>query len=45
MIMQEAPVIPLTYTKNSFLRGSNVRNFFIGAFPAYPNYLKVTLAQ
>ncbi|MDX6322266.1 MAG: peptide/nickel transport system substrate-binding protein [Propionibacteriaceae bacterium] len=45
MIMQDAPVIPLTYTKNSFLRGSNVRNFFIGAFPAYPNYLKVTLAQ
>jgi peptide/nickel transport system substrate-binding protein len=44
-IMADAPIIPLTYTKNSFLRGSNVQNFYIGAFPAYPNYLKVTLSQ
>ncbi|GAA2092011.1 ABC transporter substrate-binding protein [Microlunatus panaciterrae] len=44
-IMEDAPIIPLTYTKNSFLHGSNVQNFFIGAFPAYPNYLKVTLKQ
>jgi peptide/nickel transport system substrate-binding protein len=44
-IMQDAPVIPISYAKNSFLRGSNVQNFFIGAFPAYPNYLKVTLKQ
>lgn len=45
MIMEDAPVIPLTYAKNSFLRGSKLQNFYIGAFPAYPNYLKVTLAS
>lgn len=44
-IMQDAPVVPLTYTKNSFLHGSGVENFFIGSFPAYPNYLKVSLKQ
>ncbi|GAB3756663.1 ABC transporter substrate-binding protein [Microlunatus parietis] len=44
-IMTDAPVIPLTYTKNSFLHGSNVQNFAIGTFPAYPNYTKVTLKQ
>ncbi|WP_375425650.1 ABC transporter substrate-binding protein [uncultured Friedmanniella sp.] len=44
-IMGDAPVIPLTYTKNSFMHGSKVQNFQIGAFPAYPNYLKVTLSQ
>ena len=43
-IMADAPIVPLTYTKNSFLHGSKVQNFTIGAFPAYPNYLKVTLA-
>ncbi|MEU8817523.1 ABC transporter substrate-binding protein [Actinoplanes sp. NPDC048796] len=42
-ILQDAPVVPLIYTKNSFLHGSNVRNFFVAAFPAYPNYLKVSL--
>jgi peptide/nickel transport system substrate-binding protein len=44
-IMGDAPVVPLTYTKNSFLHGSKVQNFTIAAFPAYPNYLKVTLSQ
>jgi peptide/nickel transport system substrate-binding protein len=43
--MQDAPVVPLIFTKNSFLHGSNVENFFIPAFPAYPNYLKVSLGQ
>ncbi len=43
-IMQDAPVVPLIYTKNSFLHGSNVRNFFVASFPAYPNYLKVSLS-
>ena len=42
-ILQDAPVVPLIYTKNSFLHGSNVQNFFVAAFPAYPNYLKVSL--
>lgn len=44
-IMADAPVVPLIYTKNSFLRGSDVQNFYIGAFPAYPNYLKVSLSK
>ncbi|RZT79715.1 peptide/nickel transport system substrate-binding protein [Micromonospora violae] len=44
-ILQDAPVVPLTYTKNSFLHGSKVQNFFVPAFPAYPNYLKVSLKQ
>ncbi|MEO7017512.1 MAG: ABC transporter substrate-binding protein [Leifsonia sp.] len=44
-IMQDAPVVPLTYAKQSFLHGSNVNNFFIASFPAYPNYLKVSLAK
>ncbi|MFF1633999.1 ABC transporter substrate-binding protein [Leifsonia sp. NPDC058248] len=44
-IMQDSPVVPLTYTKQSFLRGSNVENFFIASFPAYPNYLKVSLGK
>lgn len=44
-IMADAPVVPLIYTKNSFMYGSKVQNFIIGSFPAYPNYLKVSLAQ
>jgi peptide/nickel transport system substrate-binding protein len=44
-IMADAPIVPLTYAKQSFLRGSNVQNFEIADFPAYPNYLKVTLAK
>ncbi|XVU28793.1 ABC transporter substrate-binding protein [Actinoplanes sp. CA-054009] len=44
-ILQDAPVVPLIYTKNSFLHGSNVQNFFVAAFPAYPNYLKVSLSK
>ncbi|HEY5224301.1 MAG TPA: ABC transporter substrate-binding protein [Microbacteriaceae bacterium] len=44
-IMQDAPVVPLSYAKQSFLRGSNVQNFFIAPFPAYPNYLKVSLGK
>lgn len=44
-ILEDSPVVPLIYTKNSFLHGSNVENFRIPDFPAYPNYLKVSLAQ
>lgn len=44
-IMRDAPVVPLTYARQSFLHGSKVQNFFVASFPAYPNYLKVTLAQ
>jgi peptide/nickel transport system substrate-binding protein len=42
-IMQDAPVVPLIYTRNSFLHGSAVTNFFVPDFPAYQNYLQVGL--
>ncbi|WP_345761311.1 ABC transporter substrate-binding protein [Diaminobutyricibacter sp. McL0608] len=44
-IMEDAPVVPLSYAKQSFLRGSNVQNFFIPSFPAYPDYMTVTLGK
>lgn len=42
-ILEDSPVVPLIYSKNSFLHGSGVKDFVIGEFPAYPNYLTVTL--
>src|SRR5699024_12344008 len=42
-ILEESPVVPLIYSKHSFIHGSAVENFVIGEFPAYPNYLTVTL--
>ena len=42
-ILEDSPVVPLIYSKNSFLHGSGVQVFGIGGFPAYPNYLTVTL--
>jgi peptide/nickel transport system substrate-binding protein len=44
-IMADAAVVPLVYNRNSFLRGSNVENFYIGEFPAYPIYTAVGLKQ
>ncbi|PCN48147.1 ABC transporter substrate-binding protein [Curtobacterium sp. 'Ferrero'] len=44
-IMEDAPVVPLIYAKQSFLAGSNVENFRVADFPAYPNYLVVSLKQ
>ncbi|GAB3282551.1 ABC transporter substrate-binding protein [Kineosporia babensis] len=44
-ILEDSPVVPLLFKKNSFLHGSNVQNFFVTPFPAYPNYLKVSLGQ
>ncbi|WP_193105489.1 ABC transporter substrate-binding protein [Brachybacterium sp. FME24] len=43
-ILEDSPVVPLIFSKNSFIHGSGVENFVIGEFPAYPNYLTVTLA-
>ena len=43
-IMQDAPVVPLLYTRNAFLRGSHVQNFDVSGFPNYPNYLRISLA-
>ena len=42
-ILQDSPLVPLIYSKNSFLHGSGVKDFVIGEFPAYPNHLTVTL--
>ncbi|MGC3994045.1 MAG: ABC transporter substrate-binding protein [Propionicimonas sp.] len=44
-ILADAPVVPIVYDKNSFLHGSGVENFYIGAFPAYPVYTAVSLKQ
>ncbi|MBV7362928.1 ABC transporter substrate-binding protein [Actinomycetaceae bacterium TAE3-ERU4] len=38
-IMEQAPSVPLVYQRFSYLRGRNVKNFYVGSFPAYPNYL------
>ncbi|MGY0233753.1 ABC transporter substrate-binding protein [Longispora urticae] len=45
LISKDSPVVPLIYTRNSFLHGSKVANFYIADFPAYPNYLQVGIAQ
>jgi peptide/nickel transport system substrate-binding protein len=44
-IMADAPIVPLIYAKQTFLRGSGVGNFFIPSFPAYPDYMTVTLSK
>lgn len=42
-IMRDSPIVPLIYSKNTYIHGSNVENFFVGSFPAYPNYARVSL--
>jgi len=44
-ILADSPVVPLIYTRNSFLHGSKVANFFIADFPSYPNYLQAGIAK
>ncbi len=44
-IMQDAPVVPLLYARNAFLRGSGVQNFDVSGFPNYPNYLRVSISK
>ena len=44
-ILQDSPVVPLIYTRNSFLHGSKVANFYIADFPAYPNYQRVGITK
>ncbi|MET9227934.1 ABC transporter substrate-binding protein [Lentzea sp. NPDC003310] len=44
-ILQDSPVVPLIYTRNSFIHGSKVGNFYIADFPAYPNYLQAGISQ
>jgi peptide/nickel transport system substrate-binding protein len=44
-ILGDSPVVPLIYTRNSFLRGSKVANFFVADFPSYPNYLQAGISK
>jgi peptide/nickel transport system substrate-binding protein len=44
-IMADAPIVPLIYAKQSFLRGSGVGNFFIPSYPSYPDYMTLTLQK
>jgi peptide/nickel transport system substrate-binding protein len=44
-IMRDAPVVPLLFTRNAFLRGGAVENFDVSGFPNYPNYLRVSLTD
>ncbi|MBP2323018.1 peptide/nickel transport system substrate-binding protein [Kibdelosporangium banguiense] len=37
-ILADSPVVPLIYTRNSYLHGSKVGNVIIGRFPAYADY-------
>jgi peptide/nickel transport system substrate-binding protein len=43
-IMADAPVVPLLYARNAFLRGVNVANFFAPPYPPYVDILVVGLA-
>jgi peptide/nickel transport system substrate-binding protein len=42
-LMSEAVMVPLYYTKAAFLAGSNVANMIVPEYPAYQNYLVVSL--
>ena len=44
-IMQDAPIVPLLYARNAFLHGSKVQNFYLSAYPPYPNTLIVGLSK
>jgi peptide/nickel transport system substrate-binding protein len=44
-IMQDAPVVPLIYARNAFLHGSKVQNFYLSAYPPYPNQLIIGLSK
>lgn len=44
-ILADSPVVPLIYTRNSFLHGSKVGDVEIGKFPAYPDYRKFGIIQ
>ncbi|MGC4943025.1 ABC transporter substrate-binding protein [Kribbella sp. DT2] len=44
-ILGDAPLVPLLYATNAFLHGSKVQNFYLGAYPPYPNTLIVGLSK
>lgn len=44
-IMADAPIVPLLYARNAFLRGSNVADFYLPPYPPYANMLVAGLAS
>jgi peptide/nickel transport system substrate-binding protein len=44
-ILGDSAVVPLIYTRNSFLHGSKVGNVTIGKFPAYVDYRQMGIIQ
>jgi peptide/nickel transport system substrate-binding protein len=44
-ILADSPLVPLLYARNAFLHGSKVQNFYLGAYPPYPNTLIVGLSK
>jgi len=44
-VMADAPIVPLVYARNAFLHGSKVQNFYLSAYPPYPNVLIVGLSK
>lgn len=44
-IMADAPLVPLIYARNAFLHGSKVQNFYLPAYPPYPNTLIMGLSK
>ncbi|MFC0109731.1 ABC transporter substrate-binding protein [Kibdelosporangium aridum] len=44
-ILADSPVVPLIYTRNSYLHGSKVGNVKIGRFPAYADYRQFGIIQ
>ncbi|MFE9581831.1 ABC transporter substrate-binding protein [Nocardia sp. NPDC006044] len=45
IVTGDAANVPLVNSVNTFIFGSDVRNFYVPPFPAYPVYFKVSLAQ
>ncbi|MEV6560608.1 ABC transporter substrate-binding protein [Nocardia sp. NPDC051756] len=45
IVTGDAANVPLVNSVNTFIYGSDVRNFYVPPFPAYPVYFKVSLAQ
>lgn len=43
MIAEDAPSVPLAFARNSFIGGSAVGNYYVEPFPAYPNYLVLSV--
>lgn len=44
-IMGLSSMVPLFYTRSSFLRGSGIEAFDVPAFPSFQNYLTISLGE